>query len=252
MKKISIGLTMLMITLIINGCGLDQTLKVGVERSFAPFSYVEGGQEQGFDVELWEKVAKHAGLKYEYVPMSASEMLDAVEEGEIDVALAGVSIKNDRKASLDFATAYYDTGLVLVVREDDNTISSVEDLEGKTVSTKLGSSGYDFVRSLSGLNVVTAYPDIMDAYDALMNQQSDAVVFDKENAEYVLEHEGKGKLRIVGEELTNEQYGIALKKRSRYAGRINNALREFAKDGTYEQLYEKWFEEKPESLPGGV
>lgn len=245
-KWLNVGLLVLVL---LAGCGMDKTLKVGVERNFAPFSFEENGSQRGFDIELWEAVAEQAGLKYEYIPMGEGELLEAVEKGDIDVALAGVTIKGDRKKVLDFATAYFDTGLALVVREDDQEINQVQDLEGKSISTKLGSSGYDYVRKLSGIKSVTAYPDIADAYEALMAGTTDAVVFDKENAEYMLAHEGKGKLRIVADELSNEQYGIALTKRSRYTGRINNALRELGKNGTYEKMYMKWFDQKPSSHP---
>jgi glutamine transport system substrate-binding protein len=245
-KLFFIGLTIL----ILSSCGTNDTLKVGVEKGFKPFAYVEEGQVKGFDVDLWKAIAKEAGYDYTWIPMGQGEMLKAVEKEKIDVALAGITIKGDRKKVLEFATPYYDTGLVMLTLANNEDINQVKDLKDKVIATKIGSSGYAYAQKVKDIKEIKAFPDIALAYKELLNQGADVVIFDKANAEQFMSTDGQGKVKTVGQTLTNEQYGIAVKKGSRHAGRINNALREMSDNGTYETIYMKWFGKKPKSLPG--
>lgn len=241
---------LLILVLLLTSCGTKKTLQVGIENNFKPLGYVENDEKKGFEIELWDAIAKEAGFQYELKPMGMGEMMKAVESGKIDAAIAGITIKGERTKKLDFATPYYDAGLVLVTAADNQDIKGAKDLEKKVVATRIGTTGYEFISKQKGIKEVKAYPDITQAYQALMDKQVDAVIFDEPNAKYYIQNSGQGKIKTVGETLTNEQYGIALTKRSHYTGRISNALRTLAKNGTYEQIYMKWFNEKPKSLPG--
>jgi len=245
-----VALSILLMILILSACGLDQTLVVGVETGFEPFAFVEGKDEQGFDVDLWEAAAKEAGIKYKFKPMGQGEMLAALQRGEIDVALAGITIKKDRRQSFDFTLPYYDTGLVMLTQADNDTIHNVTQLEGKTVVTKTGSSAYDYAKKVKGIKEIRAFPEIEQAYEELLNKRADVAIFDEANAKHYMNEHRPGKVKIVGNKLTNEQYAFAFQKGNRLVGRVNNALRKLSKDGTYEKLYQKWFDQKPTSQPG--
>ncbi|MBP1153755.1 MULTISPECIES: transporter substrate-binding domain-containing protein [unclassified Paenibacillus] len=241
---------LLILVILLASCGTKKTLQVGIENNLKPLSYVENEEKKGFEIELWDAIAKEAGFKYELKPMGMGEMVKAVESGKIDAGIAGITLKSNRMKKIDFTTPYYDTGLVLVTAADNQNIQSAKDLEKKVVATRIGTTGYDFLSKQKGIKEVQAYPDISQAYQALMDKKVDAVIFDEPNAKYFVQHSGKGKIKMVGKTLTNEQYAIALTKRSRYTGRISNALRTLSKNGTYERIYMKWFNEKPKSLPG--
>jgi len=236
--------------LLLTACGNKRTLTVGVEEQFKPFAYIEHSRAHGFDIDLWKAVAKEAGFKYKLKPMGQGEMLKAIEKKKIDVALAGITIKADRKKLFEFSTPYYDTGLNMLTRTNNKDIHAVKDLKDKIIATKIGSSGYDYAKNLKDIKEIKAFPDINSAYKALLNNQVDVVIFDKANIENYSHTDGSGKVKMVGNTLTNEQYGIVVKKGNRNAGRINNALRELADNGEYEKIYVKWFSEKPSSLPG--
>lgn len=249
-RRYSFMIIYLLIAILFAGCGMNKTLIVGVETGFEPFAYVEGNEERGFDVELWKAAAKKAGIRYKFKPMGQGEMLAALQRGEIDVALAGITIKQDRKRSFDFSLPYYDTGLVMLTLEDNDSIHHVTDLKGKVVVTKTGSSAYDYVKKVKGIKEVRAFQDIEQAYEELVRGKADVAVFDEANAKYYLKERLPKKLKIVGNMLTNEQYAFAMQKGSRLVGRVNNALRKLSRDGTYEKLYIKWFDRKPPSKPG--
>lgn len=248
--RASLWICLTMICLILDACGLDKTLVVGVESGFEPFAFKEGQEEKGFDVDLWKAAAKEAGIKYQFKSMNQGEMLAALQRGEIDVALAGITIKQDRKRNFDFTLPYYDTGLVILTTQDNESIRKLSDLEGKVVVTKTGSSAYDYAKKVKGIKEIRAFPDIKQAYEELIQQNADAAIFDEANAKHYMTEYMPGKVKIVGNLLTNEQYAFAFQKGDRLVGRINNALRKLSKDGTYEKLYQKWFDKKPSAKPG--
>jgi len=242
---------MVMLAGIVAGaCGMNETLIVGVETGFEPFAYVEGEEEKGFDIDLWRSAAEKAGIKYKFKAMSQGEMMSALKRGEIDVALAGITIKEDRKRDFDFTLPYYDTGLVMLTLQENDSIRNVTDLKGKVVATKSGSSAYDYASRVKGIKEIRAFPAIEQAYEALLNKEADVAIFDEANAKHYMQEHMPGKVKIVGNMLTNEQYAFAFQKGNRLVGRVNNALRELSENGTYEKLYQKWFGRKPDSRPG--
>ncbi len=254
-RKKAVGQAMLgilmMAVMLLTSCGGGQPkIVIGVEDQLQPFGYESGGRYEGFEIDLWRAVAAEAGLRYEFKPMSPGEMIKALESREIDAGLAGLSIKQNRKLRVEYTTPYFSSGLVLVVRADEAGVNKPQDLKGKIVATKLGTTAYDYAVQIKELKEIRAYPDINEAYEALIANQADAVIFDAENAHYYAKHQGRGKVKVVGDLLTKEQYGIALQTGSPYKGRINNALREVGRNGTYERLYVKWFGHKPKSKPG--
>jgi glutamine transport system substrate-binding protein len=244
------SILMILIIGLLTACGTNKTLKVGIETNFKPFSYVEDGEKKGFEVDLWEAVAKEAGLRYELVPLGMGELLKELETGKIDAVLSGVTINNERKKKFEFTTAYYTAGLVMVTTVDNMGIMTTKNLQDKIVSTKIGTSAYKYASTLKGIKEIKAYPDVSKAYEVLIKKEADAVIFDKQTAEFFAENEGQGKVKVGYSTLTKEQYAIALEKGSKYTGRLNNALRALAKNKEYERIYVKWFDEKPKSLPG--
>lgn len=236
--------------LFITACSNNPQITIGVEDQLQPLGFEENGKYKGFEIDLWKAIAAETGLKFELKPMSPGEMIQALETREIDAGIAGLSIKSNRKQKVEYTTPYFSSGLMMVVREDEQQINKPEHLKDKIVATKIGTTAYEYAVQMKDLKEVRAFPDINEAYEALIFQEADAVIFDAENAHYYVKHEGKGKVKTVGDLLTKEQYAIALQTGSPYTGRINNALRELGKNGTYERLYMKWFGHKPESKPG--
>ncbi len=248
--KAFLGLVVLWFALFLPACANQQTLKVGIESRFKPFTYVEAGKIKGFEINLWDAIAKEAGVKYEFKPMGIGEMISSVKSGKLDAGIGGISINDARKNELVFSTPYYHTGLVMLTASDDKVTKEKKDLKNKIVATKLGTTAYDFVSEIKGVKEVRAYPDISQAYRDLMNKKADAVIFDEHNVLKFMKEQGQGKVKTNGAALKKESYAVIFKKRSRYLGRINRAIEAIGKNGTYEKIYVKWFGEKPEKLPG--
>lgn len=240
----------LLLMILSAGCTTNNSVKVGIESNFRPFTYTEAGEGKGFEVELWQAIAEKANLKYELIPMEYRELNEAVKSGKVDLAIAGMTINNARKEKFAFSDPYFQTGLVILTASDNETIKTEDDLAGKVVATRLGSTAYTYTGDIKGIKEIRGFPSITEAYDQLKDKKVDAVVFDERNAHDFIQKSGDGKVKIVGEVLNKESYGVVSKKRNQYIGRVNLGIEAVVKDGTYAALYKKWFGSEPSKLPG--
>ncbi len=225
-----------------------ETLRVVTDPSFVPFEMMdqETGEMVGFDMEIIAEVAERAGFDYDLNTMDFNGIIPALQTGNVDIAIAGITITEERGQIVDFSDPYYDSGLRILVREGDD-IAEMSDLEGKKVGTKIGSTSYDYLmKNLDEDGGVTPYPGSSDMYMALMSRAIDAVFYDAPNVGYFASTRGKGKVKTAGPLYEGQQYGIALKKGSEWVGPVNEALAEIKEDGTYKTIYEKWFGPMPE------
>jgi polar amino acid transport system substrate-binding protein len=232
--------TVLVAGLLLSGCGGGtDKIRVATDATWPPFEYVDTDTNAivGFDVDLFNAIAKKAGLEVEWINVEWDPLLAGVAQGTYDAAISSITIKESRKAEMDFSDPYYIAGQVIVTRTD-STITGAEGLIGKTVGVQSGTTGDDEVREMDGVNV-TGYDEIGMAFVALMNKQVDAVVCDTPVAAgYVGKY---GTLKTAGEVLTTEEYGIAMPKGSdELMGKINKALAEVLSEGIIDQLVEKW------------
>jgi polar amino acid transport system substrate-binding protein len=118
-------------------------------------------------------------------------------------------------------------------------IQSIDDLKGRTIATTAGSTAANFLRRRSFKTLEV--DKIEAAYDALLAQKADAVVFDAPVLMYYAAHGGQGRVQLVGEILRDENYGILMQPNSSYRKPINKALLKLKENGTYQSLYRKWF-----------
>ncbi len=142
-----------------------------------------------------------------------------------------------------YFTATVTTSMTVQTLQGD--IKGLDDLQNRTVATTAGSTAADF---LQAKHIKTLAVDkIESAYDALLNKQVDAVIFDAPVLMYYSSHEGKGNVQLVGELLREESYGIALPDNSPYRKPINSALLKFRENGTYQALHDEWFKLKSDN-----
>jgi polar amino acid transport system substrate-binding protein len=130
----------------------------------------------------------------------------------------------------------------LTVQQLQGDIKSPEDLLNKRVATAIGSTSATYLRQQD--IKVLEFNRISEAYNALLQGKADAVVFDSPVLLYYASQEGKGKVQVIGSIFRKESYGIALSPNSPYRKPINRALLTLQENGTYQELYEKWFSSK--------
>lgn len=229
------------------GDDVTKKVTVGTDTSYVPFEFLnqEKGEYDGFDIELLEAIAKEVGFEYELKPMDFSGLIPALQTNNLDLVIAGVTIKEERKQVIDFSRPYYDAGTVILVRSDEQNIKGVEDLKGKVIATKQGTASYDYSTKVEGVKKVVPFPNIDQAYMELEKGSADAVIFDSPNVLYYIKTKGEGKVKVVGDLLQGQQFAIAFPKGSELREKVDVALGKLMENGTYDQLYEKWFGEKP-------
>lgn len=227
----------------------DQTtLQAVTDPSFVPFEMKDqkSGKMTGFDMDILREVAKRAGFDYNLRTMDFNGIIPALQTGNADLALAGITITKPRGKVVDFSDPYYDSGLRILVPESNNSITTLDDLKGKTIATKIGSTSYDFLTKHFGNSAtIKPYPATSDMYLALMSRSVDVVFYDAPNVAYFARTKGKGKAKVVGPLYEGQKYGIAFKKGSPWVEPTNKALASMKADGTYAKIYEKWFGKLP-------
>src|SRR3546814_11385054 len=95
-----------------NAAAQAKELLVATDTAFVPFEFKQDGKYTGFDIELWDAIAKEAGFKYSLRPMDFNGIIPGLQTRNIDVALAGITIRDDRKKVIDFSDPYYESGQI--------------------------------------------------------------------------------------------------------------------------------------------
>ncbi len=222
----------------------DKELLIATDTAFVPFEFRQNGKYTGFDIELWEAIAKEAGLKYTLRPMDFNGIIPGLQTRNIDAALAGITIRDDRKQVIDFSDPYYESGLAILVGKDNSNIKTAKDLDGKTVAVKIGTATVDYLKKNVPGAKLKLFPNIDNAFLELGTGRVDAVVHDTPNVQYFAKTAGKGSVKVVGALKSGDFYGIAFPKGSELVPVVNKALKAIQANGKYDALYEKWFGQK--------
>ncbi|WP_077624060.1 glutamine ABC transporter substrate-binding protein [Sediminibacillus massiliensis] len=225
------------------------TYVVATDNAYVPFEYLdeESGELVGFDIDLIKALAEEAGIDIEIQDMEFDGVVAGIGSGRFDIGIAGMTITEERKENIDFSQPYYDAGLILAVAADNEEIQSVDDLSGKTVATRSGTTSETYIKEETE-GEVESFPQITEAYQNVIAGRADAAIYDVPNVQYYANTEAGGQLKTVGELLTGEQYGIAFPKGSELRDVIDEALTTLKDNGTYGDIYEEWFGERPEGM----
>ncbi|QDD89714.1 glutamine ABC transporter substrate-binding protein GlnH [Pseudomonas oryzihabitans] len=221
-------------------------LLVATDTAFVPFEFKQGNEYVGFDIDLWAAIAKELGWTYQLKPMDFNGIIPALQTHNVDVALAGITIKDERKQVIDFSDGYYDSGFLLMVRKDNDSIKGEADLAGKTVAVKAGTSAADYAKAHFKAKELRQFPNIDNAYLELRTGRVDAAMHDTPNVLYYIKTAGDGRVKTVGAQMMAQQYGIAFPKGSDLREPVNAALKKLRENGTYARIYEKWFGSQPQ------
>ncbi len=189
------------------------TLTFGTNAEFPPFEFVAASgvidQYDGIDMAIAKKIAEKNGMTAAIENMEFDSLLVALENGQIDAAIAGMTVTDERKEEADFSTPYYTATQVMIVKEDSD-IASAADMAGKKICVIQGYTGEICVKDMG--YQYEAFKKGTDAIMELVNGKCDVVVIDSATAQkYVGDNEG---LKIVEDAsaFESEEYAIAVKK----------------------------------------
>ena len=235
---------------LVAGCGGDQkaasdnkVLKVGTNADFAPFEFQdENGKEyQGFDMDLIRAIGEEMGYKVEISNIQFDGLIPAIQAGNIDVAITGMTINEERKQNVLFSDPYYKSGLSIIVAKDNNDIKTFQDLKGKKVAVQIGTTSAAEVNKIGGVEV-KEFNSSADTFMELRAKGVDAVVNDRPVNDYYILKSGETNVKALPELLTSEDYGISFaKNNTELQGKVNEALKKLHENGKYDEIFTKWF-----------
>ncbi len=257
MKKILtalLALLALVMALSLSACGGgsgDLTVEKGklhmsTNAEFPPYEMVKGdGGFEGIDVEVAGLIAEKLGLELVVDDMGFTATLEAVQNGRSDIAMAGITVNEDRLANMDFTDSYATGVQVVIIKADSPAVQSIDDLASAAlIGTQEGTTGYIYCsyppeEGGYGEDHVVAYETGAVAVQALLAGQVDCVVIDNQPAqEYVKANPG---LEILDTEFAVEDYAIAVKKgNTQLLEQVNKALGELIADGSVQKVVDKY------------
>ena len=219
-------------------------LTMGTNATFPPYEYVDGEECKGIDIEIAQAIADAMGKKLEVDDIDFDSIIPAITTGKADMALAGMTVTDERKENVDFSDSYA-TGVQVIIVPEDSDITGPDDLANdKMIGVQQGTTGHIYCSDTPekggfGEDHVTAYPNGASAIQALQTGKVDAVVIDNEPAKaFVAENPG---LKILDTEYVTEDYAIAVKKgNTELLDQINETLAKLKADGTLQSIIDKY------------
>jgi len=217
---------------------------VACDAAWPPMEFVDENKEiVGFDIDLMTAIAEEMGFEFEFKNVAWDGIFAGLEAGDYDAIMSSVTIRDDRLEKYDFSDPYINAGQITVVRADETEIQGPEDLPGKTVGAQIGTTGAFAIQDIED-TTLKEYDNIDLALLDLVNGNIDAVVTDTPvAADFALASDQfRGKLKIVGEPMTEEFYGVVVRKGEMqdFIAAFNEGLKKVQQSGVYDELYNKW------------
>ena len=214
-------------------------IKVATEGTYAPFTYHDAsGKLTGFDVEIANEIAKHIGVKTEFIEGKWDGLIAGLDANRYDE----VTITDERKAKYDFSDPYIVSKASLIVREDNKSIASFDDLKGKKSAHTL-TSNYAKLATKYGAELVGT-DGFNQSIDLVLSGRADATINDNVSFLDFKKHKPDAKVKIAATLANAESQGVIISKgQPELLSEINAALADIKKDGTYKRIATKYFGE---------
>ncbi len=224
-------------------------LVVTTEPAFPPFAYLTSeNQLTGFDIDLMNEVAHRLGLGIDYAYIPFDGLIATLEAETADAAINAMTITREREEAIDFSRPYFKSGLAVAVPAGNTEITTLQDLAGKKIAVKLGTTGAEMAAQVANTQLVT-FDSAEKAMLDLDKGNIDAVIQDEPAMLGMVDGMSLQNVQLLPTLLTEEYYGIGLPPGSLNQPFINAALDAMIADGTYERLYRQWFRRSPPPLP---
>lgn len=274
-KGWSITAILLMVVLVLSACGskpaaengntnnaaqsggneLEQiksagVIKVGMMGTYRPYNFLNDKKEMdGYDADIAREVAKRLGVKVEFVSQEFSGLTPSLQAKKLDAIISQMTITDDRKKVLDFSDPYITNQVKIIVKDDTNDITKLEDFKGKTIGVGLGTNDETYLRNevlpKVGDFTIKTYDDVISSLKDLNAGRIDATINNLYALKPIVDANGF-KIKAAGEAIKSDQAGIAVRKDNpELVAALNDALKGMKDDGTYNNIFKKWFGEEP-------
>lgn len=256
MKKLLMLVMCVIMAIAMAGCGGSATkekapekvLKVATDANFPPFEYYvkDAHTHTGFDIELMKAVAKQMGYdKVEFKNIHFNDILKALNEKQVDAAIAAISITEERKKLVDFSDSYLETGLRIVVNIKSEGGEGIGVIKGKKVAVEEGSIGVAAAKKYGAADVITA-ASTEEAIKMVAHEIADCAIANETVESFFITNGYGDEVKFAGKQLTIDHLGIAVVKGNKeLLDKMNAALSEVERSGVYKKIYTSYFG-KPE------
>lgn len=231
MKKIAI---LIMLVLLLCGCQKkEDTIVMVTEAGFAPYEYYENGEIIGIDVDIAKEIAKYLGKKLVIKDIDFDSIINELNSGKADFALAGMSISAEREEEVDFSLEYAKSKQVIVALKNSN-IKTVNHLKNKRIAVQLGSVGDIYASEIEGVTIIQQKKFLSAAQD-VKSGKADCLIMDALPAQELVKNNKE--LTILNIELFTDKYAAAVAKGNKKLLKgINTVLKKLMDSGKIEEF----------------
>ncbi|KLU67038.1 putative ABC transporter arginine-binding protein 2 precursor [Desulfosporosinus acididurans] len=225
----------------------EKVLKVGSDITYAPFEFMDDKQQPtGFDMELIQAIGKDIGYKVSIETCSFDGLITALQAGKYNAVISAMTITPAREKSVTFSDKYFKSMQYIAMKKGSN-FKTLEDLKGKRVGVQLNTTG-QFDCEAKGITP-KKYDTTPDALNDLLNGGVDAVVADSPVVLWFQAQNPTAQIESVPANVDPEYYGIAMKQGDKeLASKVNASLKKLIDNGTYGEIYKKWFKKDAPKL----
>ena len=246
-KLVALIMTMVVAMAMITGCGASSSSKKGeyegelimaTNATFPPYESVENGEYEGIDVEIAGKIAEELNLELVIEDVEFGSIIAGVESGKYDMGMAGMTVTDERKESVNFSETYA-VAVQSVIVPAGSDIKSIDDISADTkIGVQQDTTGDIYATDDYGDEAIVRYKAGPDAVQALASGKVDCVIIDKEPAKaYVAANDG---LELLESAYAEEEYAICVAKgNDELLEKINTALTKLKSDGTIDEIVSK-------------
>jgi polar amino acid transport system substrate-binding protein len=222
-----------------------RAVTIAVENAYLPFNYIDPatGEAAGWDYEVWNEICRLLNCIPLYTEASWEGMIQAVADGQYDAAADGITITEERAEIVDFSDGYINVEQRLLVRIDEERITSIQDIVDNpelVLGTQTGTTNYETALEYLPAERIQAFEQFPFAVQALIAGDIDAVIID-ETAGLGYQGENADVLKLVGDSLSSDQLGFVFPKGSELVGPVNQALRAMIDSGFLAEMNQRFF-----------
>lgn len=225
----------------------EKTYQIGMDVTFPPFEFANDNNKYvGIDIDLFNAIAKDQHFKINWKASSFSGLIQSVQAGQLNGMVAGMSVTPERKGSFDFSDPYYNSGVVMAVSQNTDNIKGLNDLRGKTVAVKTGTTGAQYAQSIQkkyGFKIST-FDDSSNVYEDVLTGNSVACFDDEPVLKYGI-NQGT-KLKIVTKPAAGTPVAFGVKKgtNQELLKKFNTGLAHLKKNGEYKKIIDRYLNAK--------
>ena len=218
---------------------------IAVENAYLPFNYIDPdtGKADGWDYDVWDEICTRLHCKPVYTEAAWEGMIQAVADGQFDAAADGITITDERAEIVDFSDGYINIDQRLLVRIDEDRISSIDDIvndENLKLGTQTGTTNYETATKFLPEERIQAFEQFPFAVQALIAGDIDAVIIDEVAGQGYM-GENADELKLVGPSMSSDELGFIYPKGSDLVGPVNQALAAMKADGTLADINLQYF-----------